>query len=127
MKSRILNVGVLLCVVTITFSGCGSSANSPEKAALAPCETMFKFSEKIFKADFDAAKTYAKVAEAQFNDISALDPIFARFAVVIGPAAEQGYVDDISGYSDLLGYCKESWTKLNLEFAPDTFDLLTTP
>ena len=114
MKSRILNVGVLLCVVTITFSGCGSSANSPEKAALAPCETMFKFSEKIFKADFDAAKTYAKVAEAQFNDISAIDPLFARYAVVIGPAAEKGYVDDLSGYYDLIGYCQESWTKLNL-------------
>ena len=114
MKSKILRVGVLLCVVTITFSGCGSSTKSPEKAALAPCETMFNFTKKVVDGDWDGAASYAKVAEGQFNDISALDPNFARFAVVMGPAGDKGYVDDISGYTDLLGYCRESWIKLKL-------------
>ncbi len=109
-RRNILGVIAILTSMLIV-SGCGTSekAQTPEEAAVIPCKTVKSFVDKFLAQDRIGSASYAAVAEKQFNEISSLDTEFGRFAVVIGQAADDGLVDDYSGYGALLDYCKTKW------------------
>jgi hypothetical protein len=103
-------ISVITCASFLLVS-CGSTekAISPDEAAITPCKTVKSFVDKFLAGDKIGSASYAAVAQKQFTEISSLNTEFGRFAVVMGQAADDGLVDDYSGYSAMLEYCKTKW------------------
>ena len=111
MQNRKFTLYSFAIASSILLSGCGGAEEklSPEEAAIVPCKTVKSFVDKFMASDRIGSASYAAVAEKQFSEISSLDTEFGRFAVVLGQAADDGLVDDYSGYIALLDYCKTKW------------------
>jgi hypothetical protein len=110
-RSRLISLLTLITIGSTLMVGCGQSekAQSPDEAAVVPCKTVKSFVDKFLAGDRIGSASYANVAQEQFSAIASLDTEFGRFAVVMEQAADDGLVDDYSGYSDMLSFCKPKW------------------
>lgn len=105
MKSKLILLLIVL-ILPFALTNCGKSGLSPAQEAVKACATFDMISESMLTFDRKSVMSYAAKASEQFENISTMDPQFAKYAKFLkGVSMTGSTLDPDETYSDLVMYC----------------------